>query len=1184
MKKSRLCPHPNSGTGLKIFLIMKLCLFLLVFFTFSLTANVRAQKEKVNLNLKDVSMKTLFEEIQRQTSFYFVFSAEQTQRLGMFTVEAKNESLEKVLDRIFANTGFVYEFNKDLIIVRPRADVAQAKREIRVVGKVTDEKKLPLPGVTVQLKGLQLGTATDKDGNYSIRFMETDKGMVLVFSFIGMETQEIKYAGKDTINVVMRETVAELDEVVINTGYTRVDARKTASAITTIKAEDIITPGLQTIDQMLEGYVPGMIFMQNTGQIGAAPRLRIRGTSTVLGSQEPLWVVDGVVVKDPVNVDPQDLNDLDFVNLLGNAISGLNPEDIEQIDVLKDASATAIYGKEAANGVIVITTKKGKQGPPTVTYSLSGSFTQRPSYNDKSVNMMNSKQRIDLSREMIEKKMAYPSNTMWVGYEAAYREYLNGRISYEEFERQVNYYETLNTDWFDILFRNAFSHNHNVGISGGTEQATYHASFGYSETKNTAIGNDQVQYTGNVSISANLWKSVSLSTNLSGSVGKTKGFVGTDPFGYASKMNRAIPAYNEDGSRFFYKSADNGYLFNVENELEHSGTENTVSTLNASVNLRWRITDDISFNTSVSYSTSETNGSSWYSERTNYIAQKRGYDYGAFEAGSKEFEESKLPNGGEYNSSHNSATSWNWRNSLDWIKVLNGVHSFSVMLGQEMSSSQNNGYKLQSYGYIPDKGKIFVNLPAYTQHNAVDPPVNDMYRTTPTLTESESNTLSYYLTLSYMYDNRYAFNASVRGDGSNRFGQDKKERFLPVWACGFRWNLGYEPWLQGQNILSDMSVRVSYGYQGNVAENVSPDLIATIVEDKENYDYKLVLKDLPAPDLKWEKTSNLNIGVDWSFFSNKISGSFEWYWKKTTDLVTELKVPYEHGVDSRPVNGGEMTNTGWDASVGFTPVRTKNFVLSMGLTFSGVNNKLKSEIEPNKTWKEATTGNLNKDGYPVTSFWAFKFTGLNPEHGGPEFDIEGMETEEGLKDATVYMAYAGKMEPDFTTGLSLSIRYKTFSLSSGLYLSLGNQQFMAPPMESFSSIPSEYENMSTEWLDRWRKPGDEKYTNVPSLPDKRTNALKWQAPDTDQMYPYQMYAYSDVRVVDAWYIRCGSISCSYTMPEKLLPNGLQNMSFSFSLSNPFQIRSKDFKGRDPEVALGGQPLQRAISLGVSVSF
>lgn len=1159
-------------------------LFLFVF-CMNLSATSFSQDVKVSLDLEQVSVKEFLKTVQQQTGINFLYNAYLVENVERVSIHVQNKELRLVLQDILHPKGLIFIFQEGTVIIKKAEEEKKGSVQKTVVGVVQDVKKIPLAGVTVRLKGVNVGTSTDINGRYRMYITDT-LNSVLVFSFVGMETKEVRYRGKDTINVTLEEDVKIVDEVVV-TGYQTLKKRSQAGSISVVKAEDLLLNGTQTLEQALQGKIPGMMVMNRSGLTGTRQRIRVRGTSTLLGNAEPVWVVDGVIQTDPLPFETNDLNNIDLNSqdmirtFVGSAISWLNPNDIETITVLKDAASTAIYGTKAANGVIVITTKKGKIGRMSVSYSGNFSLTPRMTYSK--LELMNSKQRVDVSREAYQRGLLLSGNQDF-GYTALAKAYRNREISLEKFRPEAAKLESNNTDWFDILFRNAFSHNHNVGISGGTEQATYHASFGYSETKNTAIGNDQVLYTGNVSVSANLWKSVSLSTNLSGSVGKTKGFVGTDPFGYASKMNRAIPAYNEDGSRFFYKSADNGYLFNVENELEHSGTENTVSTLNANVNLRWRITDDISFNTSVSYSTSETNGSSWYSERTNYIAQKRGYDYGAFEAGSKEFEESNLPNGGEYNSSHNTATSWNWRNSLEWTKVLNGVHSFSVMLGQEMSSSQNNGYKLRSYGYIPDKGKIFVNLPAYTLHNVVNPPVNNMYRTTPTLTESESNTLSYYLTLSYMYDNRYAFNASVRGDGSNRFGQDKKERFLPVWACGFRWNLGYEPWLQGQNILSDMSVRVSYGYQGNVAENVSPDLIANIVEDKENYDYKLVLKDLPAPDLKWEKTSNLNIGVDWSFFSNKISGSFEWYWKKTTDLVTELKVPYEHGVDSRPVNGGEMTNTGWDANVGFIPVRTKNFVLSMGLTFSGVNNKLKSEIEPNKTWKEATTGNLNKDGYPVTSFWAFKFAGLSPEHGGPEFDTEGMETEEGLKDATVYMAYAGKMEPDFTTGLTLSIRYKTFSLSSGLYLSLGNQQFMAPPMESFSSIPSEYENMSTEWLNRWRKPGDEKHTNVPSLPDKRTNALKWQAPDTDYMYPYQMYAYSDIRVVDAWYIRCGSISCSYTMPEKLLPKGVQNMSFSFSLSNPFQIRSKDFKGRDPEVALGGQPLQRAISLGVSVSF
>ena len=526
--------------------------------------------------------------------------------------------------------------------------------------------------------------------------------------------------------------------------------------------------------------------------------------------------------------------------------------------------------------------------------------------------------------------------------------------------------------------------------------------------------------------------------------------------------------------------------------------------------------------------------------------------------------------------------------------MLNGVHSITAMLGQEVSSSQADGNSQTNYGYIHDRGKIFVNIPPF------DPETNGVhniniypqYRTVPTITESKSNKLSYYATLAYMYDNRYAFNASVRGDGSNRFGQDRRSRFQPVWSLGFRWNTGFEPWLQGQDILSDFSFRATFGYQGNVAENVSPELTATI-EQGEQYDYVLKLSNLPAPELKWEKVMNWNFGVDFSLFKNKINGSFEWYYKKTKDMVVNYDVPYENGVTSRPINGGNMKNSGWDASFSLIPYRAKDFVVSLSFTFSSTDNKVDSDIEPTGTWEEAASGNLNKKGYPVSSFWAAKFTGLNPEHGGPEFDLEGWDTDEGYRDATVWMEYAGKMEPDFNTGISFSLRWKTLSISSGLYLSVGNQQFMAPMMDEYTSIPSEYENMSTEWVDRWRKPGDEKYTTVPALPNLATNAkaLKREVWREDlgmfassTVYPYELYANSTARVVDAWYLRCSNISCSYYLPEKNLPSFLQSLSLSFSMSNPFQIRSNDFKGRDPEVALGSQPLQHDFSLGISMSF
>lgn len=722
-----------------------------------------------------------------------------------------------------------------------------------------------------------------------------------------------------------------------------------------------------------------------------------------------------------------------------------------------------------------------------------------------------------------------------------------------------------------------------MSISGGSNQATYRASFGISNTKNTAIGNEQTQYTGNMSVSTTLWESITLNTSLAGSISKTKAFIGKDPFQYASTMNRAIPAYTEDGDLYFYEDASNGYLFNIENELANSGNENTQTSLRASMSLRWRLFDALSFNTSLSYGYSNTNGEAWYTEQTNYIANLRGYNYEEYGPGTYSYRYSKIPNGGELTETKNVSQTWSWKNQLEWNQVLN-AHSFSFMIGYEMRGTHATGSSIDAYGYLLDRGKIFVDLPPVLSTNPLT--INPLYRRSPKITDTENNYVSYYVTGSYMYDNRYAFNISVRGDASNRFGQDKRTRFQPVWAMGLRWNVGSEHWLDGQDLLSDMSLRVSYGFQGNVAENVSPDLIAEIETSSSTYDYILKLKDLPAPGLNWEKVHSLNLGVDISLFKNKVTTSFEWYYKKTTDMIISYDVPYENGVSSRPINGGEMTNKGWDLSASFSPVRTKDWVVSVGLSTGKVYNEVKSELTPTGTWQEAASGNLNKAGFPVTSFWAFHFTGLNPEHGGPMIDLTNAYSEEAKEDATVYMVYAGKKEPDFTAGINFSIRYKTFSLTSGLYLSTGSQNFMSNPAEEMIfSIPSEYVNMSTEWVDRWRKPGDEKFTNVPSLPDVASSAATFLFPTTRvKTSPYELYGYSDVRVVDTWYLRCNNISISYTLPQKNLPKVFQNISFNCSIMNPFQIRSKDFKGRDPEVALGNQPLSRSISLGMSVSF
>lgn len=1162
--------------------------FFIVFFTLVISGSVMAQTDrKVSIDVKNELVRPVLEQLQRDADVTFVYDEDIVSKDQRVTLKFTDATLSQVLNELCKQVALRYEVKKNLILLLALEPQKESKtgEYVRIVGKVSNENGQPIPGATIILKGSTVGTATNLDGQYVLVLPKTEN-IVLSFSFVGMETQEVKYTGENTINVRLKEDVKQVEEVVV-TGYQTLKKRSMAGSISVVKADDLLLNGTQTLEQALQGKIPGMMIMNRSGLTGTRQRVRVRGTSTLLGNAEPVWVVDGVIQEDPLPFKSNDFNNLDQSNMdmirdfVGGAIAWLNPNDIETVTVLKDAASTAIYGVKAANGVIVITTKKGQMGRMSVSYTGNFSLTPRMTYNK--LELMNSQQRVDVSREAFKNNLMLDGNQS-IGYWGLAKAFKNREITYEEFNREVKKLEENNTDWFDILFRNAFSHNHSLSISGGSDKATYRASFGILNTYNTAKGNEQKQYTGNVAVSTTLWEKVTLNTSLAGSVSETKAFVGTDPYQYASTVNRAIPAYNEDGSRYFYNDASNNLLYNIENELENSGNENTLSTLNASLSLRWRILEGLSFNTTLSYNYANTNGESWYTDQSNYIAAIRGYNYEEYGPGTDKYAASKLPNGGELNQTNNTSRTWNWRNQVEWLQVYDR-HSVSIMLGHEMRGTHVLASSSQAYGYMKDRGKIFVNLPPVLGQDFI-PYGNDLLAKTPTLTDTENNYLSYYVTANYMYDNRYSLNVSVRGDASNRFGQDKSTRFQPVWALGLRWNVGSEHWLENQNILSDMSIRATYGYQGNVAEGVSPDLIAIISTSNKTYDYDLKLKDLPAPELKWEKVQNFNLGVDLSLFNNKINGSFEWYYKKTTDMIINYNVPFENGVNSRPMNGGEMSNKGWDLSLGFTPVRSKDWVVSVGLTTGKVYNEVKTELDPEGSWTEATSGNLNKGGYPVSSFWAFRFAGLNPENGGPEFDLSGMETEAAKTDATVYLAYAGKMEPDFTAGINLSVRYKTFTLSSGLYLSTGSQNYMSNISKEMTySIPSEYVNMSNEWVDRWRKPGDEKYTKIPSLPNKASSAKYIKlATNASDVSPYELYAYSDIRVVDTWFLRCNNISLSYTVPQDRLPKVLQNLSLNCSVSNPFQIRSKDFKGRDPEVALGQQPLQHSVSLGVSVSF
>ena len=346
---------------------MKVVILLLFICCGQLSANMKAQGQKIDLHVEHKSLVEVMDMLKLKSGFSFIYSAEDVEKVTGITVNVMKKNVDEILELVLKGTGLTYKVEGNLIVLRKILHEKKEDKRRLVTGIVLDTERDTLPGVNVLIKGTSVGVVTDLHGKYSLYLPEGDDVVVLCFTFIGKRPKEVKYSGQKVINVILEDENMEMEEVVV-TGYQKIDKRHLTSAVTTIKAEDIMMPGVSTIDKMLEGHVPGMIFMQNSGQVGATPRLRIRGTSTILGTQEPLWVVDGIIQTDPVNLSPDQINDLDFVNLLGNAIGGLNPNDIEQIDILKDASA-AVYGFKGANGVILVTTKKGELGKPKITYN-----------------------------------------------------------------------------------------------------------------------------------------------------------------------------------------------------------------------------------------------------------------------------------------------------------------------------------------------------------------------------------------------------------------------------------------------------------------------------------------------------------------------------------------------------------------------------------------------------------------------------------------------------------------------------------------------------------------------------------------------------------------------------------------------------------------------------------------------
>lgn len=1208
-KKGKSGLYPREK--LKLLARLQRALLLLIFFSLPIVSF--GQEKKFTFSFKHVPISTVYLHIEKNSDYSFVYNTQEVQRIGLKDYKFENASIREILDYCLKGTDLTYEIRDKHIIIHRDYQKNGPEEMVVVRGKVVGTDNVVLPGVTVLLKGTVTGVTTDAEGKYSI--FVPKKGATLIFSFVGMKTKEVICGDKREINVTLEEDVQAMEEVVV-TGYQTLRKSDVVGSVTTVKASDVMMPAYTSIDQMLQGRVAGMMVMNTSSRVGTSPKIRIRGTSTILGNQDPLWVVDGVIQPDPLPLNQDDMMVDDLKNILGNQISWLNPADIETITVLKDASATAIYGSKAANGVIVITTKRGQTDRMTVNYNGTFSFRARPHYG--LFNLMNSEERIQFSREAFAAGAVYQNvpveslNT----YEGIMTLFYAKQISKEEAEMAIQRLGQTNTDWFKLLTRNSFSHNHNLSISGGSEKIVYNVSLGYSDQAGVEKDNDAKNLSGRINVGIELHPKVRVDMSLIGSVNRTWGYAaGVNPLEYATSTSRSVLAYDDVGNQYFqkmranYRYNENLVLlgFNILNEMQHSYSKNKSSQINGNLNFSWDITPWLRYEFVGGINNNVGVSESYAGEQTHYVAKNyRGYDFGSEMFGSDKYKAAMLPSGGELYNGNSDVLGWNVQNKITFQKTLKEDHRINLLIGTEVSSTktENRGQKI--YGYVAERGESVIRPTLKELVPIGNAPVTgwgileDLYDgagwSRSTLTD---NKFSLFATLAYSYKNRYVLNASIRNDASNRFGQDQNKRFDPTYSFGLSWNVAQEPWLNSiSNILNQFNMRVSYGIQGNAVNSISPELILSMGTTKLYYgDYMSTIFRIPNPHLSWERTKIWNFGLDVQFIQ-WITMNLEYYTRTSNNIVNQ-RIALEYGREGTEVNGGRIVNSGVEYTLNITPIRTKNWAWTIGLNSSKNWNKAKTQSISEITLRDYLSGSSDKvlkEGYAVSSFWSYNFKGINPNDGSPEYNLLFEQDEQGdyvrnednnlvlreISDYTDLLVYSGKTEPDFTGGLTTRLRWKGLTFGANFSLLLGAKKRLPNPYPASGNIPLSNVNLSKDLKKRWKVPGDEKNTNIPGVYAGRIpNMINLQ--DGKSYNVYDMWGQSDVMVVNADFLRCQQMSLTWNMNEEWCAKiGVKSLSLNAIMNNVFVIADKKFHGFDPELGDSVQP--KTYSFGVTVGF
>jgi len=1080
-------------------------------------------------------------------------------------------------------------------------------------GLVVDEKGNPLPGVTVRIKGTQMGTATNADGRFSLPLPEGK--YTLVFSFVGYRNRELD-SHADLSRVVMHEDAQSLDEVVV-TGYQKIDRKLFTGAASVVRSEDLESDGANDVARMLQGKAAGVQIQNVSGTFGAAPKLRIRGSSSIFGEQKPLWVVDGIVLEDVVEVSADELSSGDATTLISSAVAGLNGDDIESFQILKDASATALYGARAMNGVIVITTKKGKQGKMMLNYSGEFAVRQVPSYRE--YNVMNSQQQMAIYLDLEEKgwlSYARLKNGSNGGVYRKMYDALNNYYDDEGFELQntkaarykyLQKYETINTNWFKTLFRPSIQQNHSVSISVGTDRSRFYASMSFFRDPGWSRTDDVKRFTANVNaaIDINKYLTLNLLTNasmrqqvapgtLSRAVDAEKGTISRgfdiNPFSYALNSSRVLRPYDDQGNLEYYVM--NYAPFSILNELRNNQID--VEMLDTRFQAELEIKPVKGFDVKVLGSVRYVKSSQEHqvSEASNMSESYRS-DYNAMvrENNSNLYRDpdnitgvpvTVLPKGGFYNRTDNKLLNYYFRGLANYNNVLGDVHNLNVLAGIEVKSTDRSASENYGYGMQYDRG----NIP-FSNYLIIKKQI-ERGQSYFSLNDNLDRFAAFFATMGYSYDERYTLNFTGRYDGSNKLGKSMTSRWLPTWNISGAWHV-YKEWFLAENpVISLLNFRATYGLTANMgpATNAAVvfrnDILYRPTEYRENGIY---IDELENSDITWEKQYELNVGVDLGLFDNRISLTVDGYKRNGFDLIGRMRSAGLGGKAFKYANYADMKSHGVEFTLNTKNIQSSKFKWETNMTFSWNENKITNLFTNPRVIDLLPVEGYPREGYPVRGLYSVPFAGLNSEGMPVSINQDGEETVGNVNFAEVektdFLKYEGPVDPKFIGGLDNTFRFNNFKVGVFFTYQFGSKLRLYP---SFNSSYSDLIGMGREFADRWMLRGDENITNVPAIATLRDA----------QNYPYlerafNAYNYSDVRVAKGDFIRLKDIYVTYTVPSRWLKNiGLSSASLRVAVSNVALLLSdKKLKGQDPEFVRSGGvalPVPRQFTCTLKVGF